>query len=190
MEHPESFTKELLPVVTNDLIEGIIYHTMLGKMHTNDLDEIYEGITAENPAVTDYFISCTINHVDLGKGAETTGPFLLYWLLKSMGESLLLEGKQPNLPKGGYTREGLPIIKSIRFAEWENAADDISEDEEETLATLTGEIWAENRVLAEHIEQFRRQVPENAGDIIIKNTAILYLAMKRQSALYISGAEK
>jgi len=181
------FTKEMLPVVSEELINGVSSMIIDGKKGWGYFDELKGNIEKENPAVMDYIFSCAEENPEIIRGAGTGRCLLVYCLLKSMGDSLLIQGKQPNLPAGCYTREGLPLVEPVRFEEWENATNDISDDEEETVETLTAELWIENKHLAECLALFKDYTPETVKNTASKHAAILYLAMKHQSKLYLSG---
>jgi hypothetical protein len=183
------YTKELIPIVTEKHIIEMHRAFAEGSKDRGYLDRLYTQIGRENPAVFDFFGSCTKEGVHFEENADFGGAFLVYWLLRSRGETLLFQRMRPALPEGCYTREGLPIVKPIRFTEWANAVDDISEDEDETVGTLTAEMWVENTHLEDHIERFAKSHPSESQNDLLRNASVLYLSMKRQSALYIAGAE-
>jgi len=183
------FTKEMLPVVTTERVMGLLEEYRTVEDHPSFVDNIYSSMLEENPAIFEYFASSSKKSASFHKESEFNGGLLVYWMLKSMGESLLLKGEQPDLPEGCYTREGLPIVNPKRFEEWNTAPNDISDDEEETVETLAAEMWQENQVLEESVELFAKNAPSDSQYDVIRNAAVIYLAMRRQSALYLSGEE-
>ena len=184
------YTPELIPVVSLELIEGIDSMVMDGKKGNSYFERVHDYIMRENPAVGDYLVQCRERNPRFMRGAGAGRSLLTYAMIRSMGDSLFHQGKQPQLPEGCYTQGGIPIVSSDRFIELEEWFNDTPEDRSELIGILKSEMQDENPLLAKEVLSFGPRTPIAIRNIANKNAAMLYLAMKRQSDLYLSGVEE